>query len=105
MLADHWRSPRVDEILDDMRGCSVFTTIDLFEEYWQIKVDETCKEKTAFICRYGPFQFEVMLFGLINSQATFQRIMDRSLLKIEKYDAMSRPLSYSLKIPRNMQVI
>ena len=43
-------------------------------------MDETCKRKAAFTCRYGIFQFEVMPFGLMNSQAMFQRIMDRILL-------------------------
>ncbi len=56
--------------------------VDLFQGYFQIKMDETCKEKAAFICRYGAFQFEVMRFGLMNSQATFQRMMDRILLNI-----------------------
>ncbi len=80
--ADRWPLPRVDEILDDMEGSSVFTTIDLFQGYWQIKMDETCKKKAAFICRYETFQFEVMSFGLMNSQATFQRMTDRILLNV-----------------------
>ncbi len=80
MVADRWPLPQIDEILDDMRGISVFTTIDSFQGYWQIKMKETCKDKTAFICRYGAYQFEVMPFGLMNSQATFQRSMDRVLL-------------------------
>ncbi len=83
MHADRLSLPRVDEILDDMRGSSVFTTIDLFQRYWQIKVDETCKEKAAFICRYGMFQFKVMPVGLMDSKYTFQRMMDRILLKVD----------------------
>ncbi len=67
MHADRWPLPQVDELLGDMRGSSVFTTIDLFQGYWQIKMDETCKEEAALICRYGTFQFEVMPFGLMNS--------------------------------------
>ena len=45
--ADRWPLPRVDEILDDMKGSSVFTTMDLFQGYWKIKMDEACKEKAA----------------------------------------------------------
>ena len=74
--------PIVDEILDDMRGSSIFTTIDLFQRYWQIKIDDACKENVKFIFRYGTFQFEVMLFGMMNSQATFQRMMDRIPLNV-----------------------
>ena len=33
MHADSWPLPKVDEILDDVRGGSVFTTIDLFQGY------------------------------------------------------------------------
>ena len=84
MHTDRWPFLRIDEILDDMRGSSVFTTVDLFHGYWQIKMDGTCKEKAAFICRYGKFQFEVMPFGLINLQATFQRMMTGILLNVTK---------------------
>ena len=45
-------------------------------------MDEAYKEKAAFICRYGNFQFEVTPFGLMNSQATFQRMMGRILLRV-----------------------
>ena len=83
MHADRWLLPRVGEILDDKRGSSVFTAIDLFQGYWQIKMDKTCEEKAEFICRYGMFQFEVILFGLMNSQATFHRMMDRILPKVD----------------------
>ncbi len=58
--ADRWLLPRVDQILEDMRGSSVSPTIDLFQRYWQRKMDETCEEKAAFICRYGKFIFEAI---------------------------------------------
>ena len=32
---------------------------------------------------YGTFQFEVMPFGLMNSEATFQRIIDRIVANVE----------------------
>ena len=82
MHADRWPLPRVDEILDEMKGSNVFITIDLFQGYGQIKMDEVCKNKAAFICRYDTFQFEVMPFTLMNFQATFGRMMDRILLRV-----------------------
>ena len=82
MHADRWPLRRVDEILDDMKGSSIFRTIDLFQSYWKIKMNEAWKEKAAFICRYGIFQFEVMPFGLMSSETIFERVMDRILLRV-----------------------
>ena len=35
-----------------------------------------CRRKTAFSTTEGLLEFEVMLFGLCNAAATFQRLMD-----------------------------
>ena len=83
MKRDRWPMPRVDEIFDEISGSKIFTTIDLFQGYWQIKMEESCKKKTTFICRYGTYQFEVMPMGLMNSAATFQRMMDKILANVD----------------------
>ncbi len=43
---------------------------------------EHSKEMTTPICRYETFQFEVMPFGLSNSNPTFQRMINISLAKV-----------------------
>ena len=77
MKADRWPLPKNEEIFDDLEGSSVFTTLDLFSGYWQVRMAENCKEKTNFVCCFGTFQFEVMPFGLMNAPSTFQRMMDQ----------------------------
>ncbi len=79
MKRDRWPLQLIDEISDEVKGSTFFTTLELFQGYWQIKIHESSKEMTHFICRYGTFQFEVMLIGLKNSGATFQRMMDSLL--------------------------
>ncbi len=71
--------PRIDDILDQMDGAIWFTTMDLASAFWQIKMKESDKEKTAFICREGLFQFRVMPFGLKNSPSTFQTMIVKAL--------------------------
>lgn len=55
MQADRWHLLRVHEILGNIKGSCLFTTIDIFQEYWQIKMGKVCKEKDPFICGYGTF--------------------------------------------------
>lgn len=50
--------------------------LNFFSRGWKIRMSKSCKEKTTFVCRYGNFQFSVMLFGLMNAPSTFQRMMD-----------------------------
>jgi len=39
-------------------------------------MEEEDSDKTAFICCEGQFKFKTMIFGLCNTGATFQRLMD-----------------------------
>ena len=76
MKADSWPLPKIEELFDELRGSHFFTTLDLFSRYWQVLMENYCKEKTTFIYRFGTFQFEVMPFVLMNAPSTFQRMMD-----------------------------
>ena len=68
--------PLIGETLDELRGCSYFTTLDLSSVYWQMALADEAKGKTAFITRKGLFQFEVLAFGLSNAVSAFQRQME-----------------------------
>ena len=79
MKAEKQPFPKMEEIIDDIDGSKVFTTLDLFSGYWQVRMASNCKEQTTFVCRYGTFQFEVIPFGLMNAPSTFQTMMDSVL--------------------------
>ena len=82
MNSDIWPVPSVEEIFDDLRSSIFFSTLDLLQGYLQIEMDEICKEKATFICKFGTYKFEVMPFGLKNSDATLQRMMDNIWLTL-----------------------
>ncbi|CAB4403280.1 unnamed protein product [Rhizophagus irregularis] len=76
-ITDAYPLPRIDDLLEKFRVAKWFTTIDLASRYWQIKIKEEDKEKTAFICSQGLYEFNVMPFGLKNAPAIFQRTMNK----------------------------
>ncbi|GJT42824.1 reverse transcriptase domain-containing protein [Tanacetum coccineum] len=55
--------------------------LDAYKGYHQIKRAEEDEEKTAFITSQGIFCYSKMSFGLKNTRATYQRLVDRAFQK------------------------
>lgn len=77
---DAYPLPQVTTILDRLRDARYLSSLDIKSAYWQIELEESGKEKTAFaIPGRGLYQFVTMPFGLCGAPATWQRFVDNVL--------------------------
>jgi Reverse transcriptase (RNA-dependent DNA polymerase) len=68
--------PLTHELIDGVKGSKFFTKLDIRWGYNNIRIKEGDKWKAAFKTNHGMFEPLVMFFGLTNSPATFQIIMN-----------------------------
>jgi Reverse transcriptase (RNA-dependent DNA polymerase) len=72
---------KVDELLDTLQSAKFFMMLDLDIAYHQIRIKEEDIVKMVFTCTEGHYEFLVMMFGLTNTPATFQEIMNKVFQK------------------------
>ena len=77
--------PLIGDILALLGKARYLTSLDLKSGYWQVLMDDNDKEKTAFACHRGLFQFNMMPFGLTTAPAIFQELMARVLEGLDKF--------------------
>ena len=80
MKKDSYQLPRIQEVLESLVGAGHFSCLGLRSGFWQIKMDESSKQYTAFtLGNQGFFECDCMPFVLCNAPATFQWLMQNCL--------------------------
>ena len=69
--------PTVDDLLSDLGGASVFSTMDLVSGFFQCSIHEDSVPLTAVCTQSGNYEWTVMPMGLASSPGWFQSIMLR----------------------------
>ncbi|KAG1064905.1 hypothetical protein G6F42_026917 [Rhizopus arrhizus] len=68
--------PLISETLDRLNQAKYFTKLDMVGAYNLIRLKPGEEWKSAWICRYGHFEYTVMSFGLCSAPATFQAFVN-----------------------------
>ena len=63
--------PLIRELLDRFERAKQFTQLNLTSAYHRMRIREGDEWKTAFKTWYSHFEYQVMLFGLMNTLASF----------------------------------
>jgi hypothetical protein len=73
---DAYPLPRIDDLLGTLGKAKVLSALDMRSGFHQVPLHEDSKEFTAFTTKYGTYHYNTLPMGLVNSPATFQRLID-----------------------------
>ena len=72
MERDVYPMPRIDLILEQLHGKTIFTTLDIRDGYNNIWIKPEDCWKLAFKGPDGHYKLQCMFFGMSNAPAVFQ---------------------------------
>ncbi|KAL0373280.1 UNVERIFIED_CONTAM: Transposon Ty3-G Gag-Pol polyprotein [Sesamum radiatum] len=68
---------RIDQLVDSTSGCELLCMMDASQGYHQIMLALEDRKNVSFITSSGTFYYLAMPFGLKNTGATYQRLVDK----------------------------
>jgi len=78
-MKNNYLLPLIIDLIDNMGSKRVFTKMDLWWGFNNVRIKEGDEWKGAFTMHIGSFEPTVMFFEMTNSPATFQAIMNEIL--------------------------
>uniref|UniRef100_A0A0G4FG11 Reverse transcriptase domain-containing protein n=1 Tax=Chromera velia CCMP2878 TaxID=1169474 RepID=A0A0G4FG11_9ALVE len=75
MVKDTFPLPRAEELMETLFGKRWFTKLDLHQFFHQLRITIGDSYKTAFVTRWGTFEWLVMPFGVSNAPPASMRLI------------------------------
>lgn len=82
IICDSYDLRFMDKCIDSSGEVAVFSTLDAISEYWQYRIDNRNRHKTAYASRRGLFKFSRMPFKLKTILEIFQKSIEIILSSI-----------------------
>jgi hypothetical protein len=74
---NHYPLPLIDDLIYQLKGTKYFTKLNVHWGYNNVRIKDGDEWKVAFRTNHGLFKLLVMYFGLTNSPASFQTMMNK----------------------------
>ncbi|CAM4605479.1 unnamed protein product [Caretta caretta] len=75
VVIDSHPLPHIEEVLAELRGAKMFSTLDFQSSYYQVMLHEDSRDLTAFITHEGLFRFKHVPYSLTSAPSVFQKKM------------------------------
>jgi hypothetical protein len=85
----HYPLPSLEDSLSFLRDSTIFSQVDLYKGFHQIKNTEDTALKCAFSNEFGQFCFRRMPMGARNCPSFFMLIMDKALMSVPKSEIIA----------------
>lgn len=83
MIKNNYLISLIRELINKLKGCNLFTKLDLCSGYTNVYIKEGDEWKTVFIAGEKTYESMVMFFGQTNILATFQNMMNDILSDLD----------------------
>ena len=78
-VKNNYPLPLITDLIDNMESKRIFTKMDLWWGFNNVRIKEGDEWKEVFTIYIESFELTVMFFGITNSPATFQAMMNEIL--------------------------
>ena len=75
----HYPMENISELINRIDCTNIITCLDVLKGYWKIPLEEQSRDLILFKTHCSQYQWKIMLFGLRNVSATFQKVMNEAL--------------------------
>ena len=74
---DSYPIPNINSMINQVASYKIKSVADLSQGYWNLKLDEESREKTAFSCNGRLYQWRRLPMGYVNASGAFMRAVHK----------------------------